>query len=75
MKLKPLPIGIEFFDDMIEKGYYYINKTSLIKDLLDAGGSVNLFTQPRRLGESLNISMLQHFFGNIMANKARLLMD
>ena len=72
MKSKQLPIGIEFFDDMIEKGYYYIDKTLLIKDLLDTGGAVNLFTRPRRFGKSLNISMLQHFFDNLMADKAQL---
>ena len=70
VKLKPLPIGVEFFDDMIEKGYYYVDKTRLIKDLLDTGGAVNLFTRPRRFGKSLNISMLQHFFDNLMADKA-----
>ena len=67
-----LPIGVEFFDDMIEKGYYYVDKTLLIKDLLDTGGAVNLFTRPRRFGKSLNISMLQHFFDNLMADKAQL---
>ena len=71
-KLKPLPIGVEFFDDMIEKGYYYVDKTLLIKDLLDTGGAVNLFTRPRRFGKSLNISMLQHFFDNLMADKVQL---
>ena len=62
MKFKPLPIGIDDFEKMIEKGYYYVDKTLLIKELLDMGGEVNLFTRPRRFGKTLNMSMLQCFF-------------
>ena len=69
---KALPIGIEFFDDMIINDYYYVDKTLLIRDVLDKKGSVNLFTRPRRFGKSLNISMLQCFFDNLMADKASL---
>ena len=69
---KALPIGVEFFDDMIVNDYYYVDKTLLIKDILDKKGSVNLFTRPRRFGKSLNISMLQCFFDNLMADKASL---
>ncbi|GMO39148.1 MAG: AAA family ATPase [Termitinemataceae bacterium] len=58
----PLPIGISFFDDMIEKGYYYVDKTLLIKEILDKAASVNLFTRPRRFGKTLNMRMLQCFF-------------
>ena len=68
---KALPIGVEEFDDMI-KDYYYVDKTLLIKDILDKKGKVNLFTRPRRFGKSLNISMLQHFFDNLMADQAHL---
>jgi len=67
---KALPIGVEFFDKMIENDYYYVDKTLLIKDILDKKGEVNLFTRPRRFGKSLNISMLQCFFDNLMADKA-----
>ncbi|MDR1699932.1 MAG: ATP-binding protein [Lachnoclostridium sp.] len=62
MKFKPLPIGIEDFDEMISQGYFYIDKTLFIKDLIDNMSKVSLFTRPRRFGKSLNISMLQHFF-------------
>ena len=62
MKFKPLPIGIDNFEEMITKGYYYIDKTLLIKDLFDYKGKVNLFTRPRRFGKTLNLSMLQYFF-------------
>ena len=59
---KKLPIGIENFEDMIKENYYYIDKTGLIKQLLNEHGLVNLFTRPRRFGKSLNMSMLKYFF-------------
>lgn len=59
---KPLPVGIENFEDMVTSGYYYIDKTMLIKELLDLKGKVNLFTRPRRFGKTLNLSMLRYFF-------------
>ena len=62
MNFKPLPIGVDNFEELINKNYYYIDKTLLIKDLLDNKGKVNLFTRPRRFGKTLNISMLQYFF-------------
>ncbi|MDR1699933.1 MAG: ATP-binding protein [Lachnoclostridium sp.] len=62
MKHKPLPIGIEDFEKMITKGFYYVDKTFLIKDLIDNMSEVSLFTRPRRFGKSLNMSMLQYFF-------------
>ena len=62
MNHKPLPIGIDNFEMLITRGYYYIDKTLLIKDLLDNKASVNLFTRPRRFGKTLNMSMLQYFF-------------
>lgn len=62
MAFKPLPIGVDNFQEMIEKGYYYIDKTLFIKKLLDMKGKVNLFTRPRRFGKTLNVSMLQCFF-------------
>ncbi|MGL6106325.1 MAG: AAA family ATPase [Romboutsia sp.] len=62
MEKKPLPIGIDNFEMLITRGYYYIDKTLLIKDLLDNKASVNLFTRPRRFGKTLNMSMLQYYF-------------
>lgn len=59
---KKLPIGIEHFDEIITQDFYYIDKTRLIKDLLQNWGKVNLFTRPRRFGKSLNMSMLKCFF-------------
>ena len=57
-----LPIGIENFEEIRTEGFYYIDKTKLIKDLLENWGKVNLFTRPRRFGKSLNMSMMKYFF-------------
>ena len=62
MDYKPLPIGIDNFEMLITRGYYFIDKTLFIKDLLDNKASVNLFTRPRRFGKTLNMSMLQYYF-------------
>ena len=62
MDKKPLPIGIDNFEMLITRGYYFVDKTLLIKDLLDNKAAVNLFTRPRRFGKTLNISMLQYYF-------------
>ena len=57
-----LPIGIENFEKVRTLGFYYVDKTGLIKELLDNWGEVNLFTRPRRFGKTLNMSMLKYFF-------------
>ena len=59
---KALPIGVDNFERLIKDGYCYIDKTLLIKELLDLKGGVNLFTRPRRFGKTLNLSMLRYFF-------------
>ena len=59
---RKLPIGIDDFEKLRKNDFYYIDKTGLIKDLLDNWGEVTLFTRPRRFGKSLNMSMLQSFF-------------
>lgn len=56
------PVGIENFEEMVTEGFYYVDKTGLIKALLENAGKVNLFTRPRRFGKTLNMSMLKHFF-------------
>ena len=58
-KLK-LPVGIEDFGEIRRQGFYYIDKTRLIEQLLDSWGKVNLFTRPRRFGKTLNMSMLRN---------------
>lgn len=57
-----LPVGIENFQEIRRLGFYYIDKTKLIEQLLDNWGKVNLFTRPRRFGKTLNMSMLHCFF-------------
>ena len=57
----PLPIGVENFEDLMTHGYYYVDKTLFIKELLDMKGKVNLFTRPRRFGKTLNMSMIRYF--------------
>lgn len=57
-----LPVGIEDFAEIRQAGFYYIDKTNFIEQLLDGWGKVNLFTRPRRFGKTLNMSMLRYFF-------------
>ena len=57
-----LPIGIENFQEIRQMGFYYIDKTKFIEQLLEQWGKVNLFTRPRRFGKTLTMSMLQNFF-------------
>ena len=61
MERKKLPVGIENFEEIRREGFYYIDKTGLIRDLLNNWGKVNLFTRPRRFGKTLNMSMLKCF--------------
>lgn len=62
MNYRPLPIGISDFAEMIEKEYYYVDKTPMIRDLLQIKSKVTLFTRPRRFGKTLNMSMLKYYF-------------
>ena len=62
MKHKPLPSGLYYFKRLVDNGYYFVDKTLMIKELLENKETVNLFTRPRRFGKTLNMSMLQRFF-------------
>ncbi len=62
MENKMLPVGIDSFEKIRKAGFYYVDKTGLIRDLLNNWGEVNLFTRPRRFGKTLNMSMLKSFF-------------
>ena len=62
MERKKLPVGIENFEEIRKEGFYYVDKTGLIRDLLNNWGKVNLFKRPRRFGKTLNMSMLKSFF-------------
>lgn len=59
---QPLPVGIDNYKELIQRGYYYADKTLLIRELIDKGDKVNLFTRPRRFGKTLTLSMVRTFF-------------
>ena len=62
MNKKAIPVGIENFKELREEGYYYVDKTFLIDEILIKKAKVTLFTRPRRFGKTLNMSMLKYFF-------------
>lgn len=57
-----LPVGIENFEEIRKLGFYYVDKTKLIEQILSDWSKVTLFTRPRRFGKTLNMSMLRDFF-------------
>ena len=65
-------IGIQQFNELIEKNYFYIDKTFFIKEWWDSGDSVTLINRPRRFGKTLNMSMLEQFFSVDYANRGDL---
>jgi hypothetical protein len=60
--MKKLPVGLSDFKRVIEDNYYYVDKSLLIKELIDQGDQVLLLPRPRRFGKTLNLSMLRYFF-------------
>ncbi len=62
MKMKKLPIGISDFKDVISGGYYYVDKTLFIKEIIDSDDKILLLPRPRRFGKTLNMSMLRYFY-------------
>lgn len=74
--MKKIGIGYENYKRIIDDGCYYIDKTMLIRDIVEKGGKVTLFTRPRRFGKTLALSMLRTFFekeydydGNLVDNR------
>ena len=59
---KPMPVGVEDFKRLVADGYYFVDKTRFIKELMDNKGIVTLITRPRRFGKTLTLSMLKYFF-------------
>ena len=59
---KLLPLGISDFKKIIKEQYYFVDKSLLIRDLLNSGAEVTLLVRPRRFGKTLNMSMLKAFF-------------
>lgn len=71
MKFKPLPIGVEDYKEFYTDNYYYVDKTIMIKKLIDRRSKVNLFTRPRRFGKTLTLSMLKYYFEDERDRKGR----
>ena len=69
---RTVAIGIQDFADLIEKKYFYVDKTSFIKEWWENGDSVTLITRPRRFGKTLNMSMVEQFFSLDYANRGYL---
>ena len=74
--MKKIGIGYENYKEFIDQDMYYVDKTLLIRDVIEKGGKVTLFTRPRRFGKTLALSMLRTFFeceydynGNIVDNR------
>ena len=57
-----MPVGISSFEKIRKDGSYYVDKTNLIKDIVESSYAVNLFTRPRRFGKTLIMRMLESFF-------------
>ena len=67
----PMPVGIEDFEELIQREYYFVDKTRFIRELLDSQGKITLITRPRRFGKTLALSMLQYFFSLENAEESR----
>ena len=61
-KLKKISIGVEDFKEIIEKDGYFVDKTLMIKKMIESNTKVTLFTRPRRFGKTLNQFMIRRFF-------------
>ena len=71
MKLLSIPVGVSDFEEIRRNGYYYVDKSGLIGELLSTTGTkVTLITRPRRFGKTLGMSMLESFFDIQKDNKA-----
>lgn len=71
--MQQMPIGIEDFKQLIDKNYYFVDKTGFIRQLIDGHSAVTLITRPRRFGKTLTLSMLDWFFSMEKEEKSRLL--
>lgn len=67
--MRTVAIGLQDFEDVITRNYFYVDKTAFIKEWWESGDSVTLISRPRRFGKTLNMSMLNRFFSNRFAGK------
>ncbi|MGN0410521.1 MAG: AAA family ATPase, partial [Candidatus Fimousia sp.] len=70
--MRTVGIGIQSFDKIRDNNYFYVDKTSFIKEWWESGDDVTLITRPRRFGKTLNMSMLEHFFSVDYAERSNL---
>ena len=68
---KPIPVGYEDFKRVIDRHAYYVDKTAMLKTLMDSAVSVSLLTRPRRFGKTLNLSMIRRFFEKEMDDQGQ----
>ena len=59
---KQIALGVEDFKEIIDKDGYFVDKTLMIKELIESNAKVTLFTRPRRFGKTLNQFMIRRFF-------------
>ena len=69
IRKKQIAIGVEDFKEIIDKGAYFVDKTLMIKKLIEGQAKVTLFTRPRRFGKTLNQLMIRRFFENEITEK------
>ncbi len=70
--MQKLPVGLSDFKRMIEDNYYYVDKSLLLKELIDQGAVAMLIPRPRRFGKTLNLSMMRHFYEKTEADTSHL---
>lgn len=75
METRRVPIGISDYRELIDEGFYYVDKTDFIRELLEDGSKITLLPRPRRFGKTLNLSMLRYFFEKTEGNVFRPLFD
>ena len=71
METRRIPIGISDYKKMIDEGYYYVDKTDFIRQIIEEGALITLLPRPRRFGKTLNLSMLRYFFEKTDGNVFR----
>lgn len=71
MDRKKLPIGISDYKELISEGYYYVDKTDFIRQIIENGSKITLLPRPRRFGKTLNFSTLRYFFEKTEGNVYR----
>lgn len=72
---RPAPVGVQYYEDLIERKLFFVDKTNFISDWWNSGSFATLITRPRRFGKTLNISMVNAFFSMKFHDRADLFED